>query len=387
MKTSSDRILTTHVGSLPRSEAVLDLLRRREAGEPYDRGGFDSTIRDAVAENVRRQVGVGIDIVSDGEASKYGYATYIKDRLEGFGGEAPAKPSLDMHAYPELRRRMTVASFSAAEALRRTCCIGPVRLKDRIALATDIENFKAALAGADVADGFLNAASPGVISAFQANRHYPTHGAYLAALADAMREEYEAIAGAGFILQVDCPDLAMARHTTFQDLTEPEFLARAEEHIEVLNHALAGIPAGSVRMHVCWGNYEGPHDHDIALEKLLPILCKAKPQAISFEAANPRHEHEWVVWRAAGLPDDKILIPGVIDSTTNYIEHPELVAQRIGRFADIVGRERVIAGADCGFGTIAGFSKVDPDIAFRKLATMAAGARIATERLFGPGAA
>jgi 5-methyltetrahydropteroyltriglutamate--homocysteine methyltransferase len=381
-KISCDRILTTHVGSLPRSAAVMDLLQRRERGEPYDLDAFNRTIRAAVADIVRRQATVGVDVVSDGETSKFGYATYIKDRLEGFGSEAPAKPALDMRDYAELRRRMTVASFSAAEALRRSCCIGPVSLKDRSALQMDLANFRAALDSADVAEGFLNAASPGVITSFQENRYYPSHEAYVTALAEVMREEYEAVTQAGFILQLDCPDLAMSRHTSFQDLTEAEFLKRAELHVEALNHALAAVPADAVRMHICWGNYEGPHDHDIALEKIMPILRKAKPRAISFEASNPRHEHEWVVWRDARLPDDKILIPGVLDTTTNFIEHPELVAQRIIRFADIVGRERVIAGTDCGFGTIAGFSKVDPEIAFRKLAAMAEGAAIASDRLF-----
>jgi 5-methyltetrahydropteroyltriglutamate--homocysteine methyltransferase len=257
-----------------------------------------------------------------------------------------------------------------------------VRIKDRAALQADLGNFRAALDSADVVEGFMNAASPGVIASFQPNRHYPSHEAYITALAEVMREEYEAIARAGFILQVDCPDLAMSHHTSFQDLTEAEFLKRAELNVEALNYALAAVPADGVRMHICWGNYEGPHDHDIALEKIMPALRKAKPRAISFEASNPRHEHEWVVWRDARLPDDKVLIPGVIDTTTNFIEHPELVAQRIIRFAGIVGRERVLAGTDCGFGTIAGFSKVDPDIAFRKLATLAQGARIASDRLF-----
>ena len=383
MKTSSERILTTHVGSLPRPQAVMDMLTRRERGEEYDHGEFDRVMTAGVAEIVRRQAEAGIDVVSDGETSKFGYATYIKDRLTGFGGEAPAKLALDMRDYPELRRRMTVASFSAAATLRRTCCIGPVSLKDRAALRADLANFAAALKSAGVVEGFLNAASPGVITAFQDNRQYPSHEAYVAALAEVMREEYEAIVGAGFMLQVDCPDLAMSHHTAFQDLTEAEFVKRAELHVEALNHALAAVPADAVRMHICWGNYEGPHDHDIALEKILPVLRKAKPRAISFEASNPRHDHEWTVWRDARLPDDLILIPGVLDSTTNYIEHPELVAQRIIRFAEIVGRERVIAGTDCGFGTIAGFSKVDPGVAFRKLAAMAEGARIASSRLFG----
>ena len=275
-----------------------------------------------------------------------------------------------------------MTAFLGAQTFKRMYCVGPVGIKDGSQIKHDVENFRAALAGAKVVEGFLNAASPGVVSAFQRNQYYPSHEAYIEALANVLREEYEAIVGAGFVLQVDCPDIAMSRHTGFQDLTEVEFLKRAEFDVEALNHALAKVPANMVRIHVCWGNYEGPHDFDIALEKVMPIVLKAKAQAISFEAANPRHEHEWKVWRAAKLPDDKILIPGVIDSSTNYVEHPELVAQRIERFAGIVGRERVIAGTDCGFGTFAGYSKVDPAIAAKKLSSLVEGAAIASKRLW-----
>jgi 5-methyltetrahydropteroyltriglutamate--homocysteine methyltransferase len=259
---------------------------------------------------------------------------------------------------------------------------GPVELRDREAVHKDIANFKAALAGVNVAEGFLNAASPGIVSSFQPNQYYPTHTAYLEAVAAAMQDEYEAIVKAGFLLQLDCPDLAMSRHTGFQDLTEEEFLKRAEQQVEILNHALRNVPASSLRMHICWGNYEGPHDHDIPLEKIIGIVLKAKPQAISFEASNPRHAHEWAVWKAAKIPEDKVLMPGVLDTSTNFVEHPELVAQRIERFADIVGRERVIASTDCGFGTFAGYGKIDPDVAYKKLASLVEGARIASERLW-----
>ncbi|HUN75254.1 MAG TPA: cobalamin-independent methionine synthase II family protein [Steroidobacteraceae bacterium] len=380
MKISSERILTTHVGSLPRSGPITELLLKKERGEPYDPTELDRVARQAVAQTVARQVEVGIDVVSDGETSKIGYATYIKDRLSGFGGEATARPHLDLRDYPDLRRRMT--AFTGPQTFRRLCCIGPVAVQDTHALELDIANFRAALELTPATDAFMNAASPGVVSSFQPNRYYPTHEAYVQAVAEVMRTEYEAIVAAGFVLQVDCPDLAMSRHTGFQELTEEEFLRRAEHHVEALNAALRNIPADAVRMHVCWGNYEGPHDHDIPLEKIIRILLKARPRAISFEASNPRHAHEWTVWRDAGLPEDKVLIPGALDSSTNFVEHPELVAQRICTFAAIVGRERVLAGTDCGFGTFAGYGKVDPEVAFKKLSSLVQGARIATARLW-----
>jgi 5-methyltetrahydropteroyltriglutamate--homocysteine methyltransferase len=380
MKISFDRILTTHVGSLPRSGPITELLLKKEHGEVYDPTVLNRTSAEAVIQVVARQVQTGIDVVSDGETSKIGYATYIKDRLAGFGGEATARPHLDLRDHPDLRRRMT--AFTGPQTFRRLCCIGPVAVKDAHAAQLDIANFRAALERTPATDAFMNAASPGVVSSFQPNRYYPTHEAYVEAVAEVMRAEYEAIVAAGFVLQVDCPDLAMSRHTGFQDLTEEEFLRRAEQHVEALNGALRNIPAESVRMHVCWGNYEGPHDHDIPLEKVMPVLRKAKPQAISFEASNPRHAHEWTVWRDARLPEDKVLIPGALDSSTNFVEHPELVAQRICTFADIVGRQRVLAGTDCGFGTFAGYGKIDPEVAFKKLRSLVEGARIATRRLW-----
>jgi 5-methyltetrahydropteroyltriglutamate--homocysteine methyltransferase len=382
MKLSTDRILTTHVGSLPRPKTVADLLVKKDQGQPYDHAELDRDVRQAVADIVARQVATGIDVVSDGETSKIGYATYIKDRLTGFGGENfTAKAQRDMADYPEFRQRMI--QFTGPQVFRRLCCTGDVTLRDHDAVRQDIANFKAAIAASKPVDAFMPAASPGVVSAFQPNRHYPSHEAYIGAVADAMREEYETIASAGIVVQLDSPDLAMARHTGFQDLTEAEFLKQAEQQIEALNHALENVPASSARLHLCWGNYEGPHHFDIPLQKILPIVLKGKPQAISFEAANPRHAHEWTVWRDTKLPDDKVLIPGVVDTCTNYIEHPELIAQRICQFADIVGRERVLAGTDCGFATFVGHTgRVDPEIAFQKLASLVEGARLASDRLW-----
>lgn len=379
MQTSRDRILTTHVGSLPRPDDAVALILKKERGEPYDAAEFDRVIKRAVGDIVKKQADLGIDIVSDGETSKIGYSVYIKDRFTGFGGEYQAKPHLDLADYPEFRKRMT--SFLGPQTFRRLCCVGPIEPKDREALKKDIANFKAALSGANVVEGFMNAASPGVVASFLRNQYYPTHEAYIEALVKALAPEYEAIVNAGFVLQVDCPDIAMSRHTGFQDLTEQEFLKRAEFDIEALNEALKNVPAAMVRLHVCWGNYEGPHDHDIALEKIMPIIRKAKGQGISFESANPRHEHEWVVWGSAKLAD-RVFIPGMLDSSTNYVEHPELIAQRIERLATIVGRERVIAGTDCGFGTFAGYAKVDPGIAWKKFKSLVDGAAIASKRLW-----
>jgi 5-methyltetrahydropteroyltriglutamate--homocysteine methyltransferase len=381
MKTSQDRILTTHVGSLPRPPELKQLLVSKDQGQPYDTEALDRLTREAVRDIVRRQAEVGVDIVNDGEMSKPGYSTYIADRLSGFAGHEPAKPRLDTRDHPNFLaayERMTGANVA-----RRAVCVGPVAVKDREALQKDLANLRAALEGVSVAEGFMTAASPGLVPVFQSNKYYPTHEAYVEAIAAAMQEEYEAIVNAGFILQLDCPDLAMAHHTSFQELNEEDFLKRAAFHVDALNHALRNVPADRARIHICWGNYEGPHDHDIAFAKVAPILVKAKPQALVVEAANPRHAHEWAVWQETTLPDDKILVPGVLDTSTNYVEHPELVAERICRFADIVGRERVIAGSDCGFGTFAGYGKLDPDISFKKLRAMADGAAIATKQLWG----
>jgi 5-methyltetrahydropteroyltriglutamate--homocysteine methyltransferase len=376
-----DRILTTHVGSLPRSAAVVALLTRRDQGESYDPADFRRTISEAVDAHVARQCSIGIDVPSDGETSKVSYATYIKDRLSGFAGDQARQIAMDLADYDDFRSRMVV--FAGKQSFKRQICVGPVAVVERESLRHDIEDFGAACRKHGVERGFLNSASPGLVTAFQPNRYYPTHGDYLDAVGTAMQEEYEAIAAAGFDLQLDCPDLAMARHTGFQDLTEAEFLARAHQQVEVMNHALRNIDPARLRMHVCWGNYEGPHDHDIDLEKILPIVLKARPAQILFEASNPRHAHEWAVWKAARIPDEKILVPGLLTSTSNYVEHPELIAQRAMQFADIVGRERVIAGTDCGFGTFAGIGKMDPEISWKKLAALTEGAARATERLWG----
>ena len=380
MKLSTDRILTTHVGSLPRPRDVVDLLMAREQGQPFDPAQFEHTMARAVDDVVRQQVALGLDVVSDGETSKISYATYIKDRLSGFAGDHPRQIALDLQAFPEFRTRMAV--FAGKQTFKRQACVGPIAVAERQSLQDDLRHLQAAVQRNAAQEAFMNAASPGVVSAFQPNEYYPTHAAYVEAIAAAMREEYEAIVAAGFILQVDCPDLAMARHTGFQDLTEAQFLERAEHQVEALNEALRNVPASSLRMHLCWGNYEGPHTHDIALEKILPIVLKAKPAAILFEAANPRHAHEWSVWRTAKIPQDKILVPGLLTSTSNYVEHPELISQRLCQFADIVGRERVIAGTDCGFGTFAGIGKMDAQISWLKLESLVRGAERASRHLW-----
>jgi 5-methyltetrahydropteroyltriglutamate--homocysteine methyltransferase len=381
MASESPRIHTTHVGSLPRSAAVADLLVRREQGEPYSAELFDTVMADAVDKVVGRQVKVGIDVVSDGETAKIGYATYIKDRLTGFDGDNPRQAALDLQDYPEFRERMAI--FSGKQSFKRQSCVGPIAFVGFDDLSADIRRMRRAVEAHSPIGAFLNAASPGVVAAFQPNRYYPLNSSYLEAIGEAMRVEYEAIVEAGFILQVDCPDLAMARHTGFQDLSEAEFLRQAHIQVEVLNHALRNIAPQSTRMHLCWGNYEGPHDHDIDLRKILPIVLKAKPSGIQFEASNPRHAHEWTIWKSACLPEDKILIPGLLTSTSNYVEHPQWVAQRIEQFADIVGRDRVIAGTDCGFGTFAGIGKMDAEISYKKLSALVEGARLASERLWG----
>ena len=380
MRRSTDRILTTHVGSLPRTQAVTNVLFARAAGQP-DEEGAGQIIAEAVKEVVRRQVEVGIDIVSDGEMSKISYATYVSERLSGFAGDTPREPGQDLVEFPGLLKKL--AERGATAKYRRPRCVGPVRVKDTGPLTADLRNLKAAAAAASSPEAFMNAASPGVVALFQPNDFYPTQDQYLEALAEALRPEYEAIVAAGFLLQIDAPDLGMGRHTMYRDRTEEEFTGLAAKHIEVLNHALRNVPAERVRMHVCWGNYEGPHHHDIPLERLLPVVLRAKPQALLFEAANPRHAHEWAVFKDVTLPEEKVLIPGVISSTTNYVEHPLLVAERLERLAAIVGRERVIGGSDCGYGTFGGFGPVEPDIVFLKFASLVEGARIASARLWG----
>ena len=380
MGTSAGRILTTHVGSLPRSQAVTDVLFAREREETRDVARDDAVITEAVAEVVRRQVEVGIDIVSDGEMSKISYATYIARRLSGFAGDTPREPGQDLVEFPGLLRKL--AERGATAKYRRPRCVAAVSVMDTKPLETDVRNLNAAAAAAHPTGAFMNAASPGVIALFQPNDYYRTQDEYLEALAAALQVEYESIVRAGIIVQIDAPDLAMGRHTMYRDRSLEEFETLAARHIEVLNHALRNVPAENARMHVCWGNYEGPHHHDVPMARLLPIVLRAKPRALLFEAANPRHAHEWAVFKSVRIPEDKVLIPGVLTTTTNYIEHPELVAERLERFAHIVGRERVMAGTDCGFGTFAGFGPVEPDIAYLKLKSLVEGARIASRRLW-----
>jgi 5-methyltetrahydropteroyltriglutamate--homocysteine methyltransferase len=383
MKTSQDRILTTHVGSLPRTDAVVALLEARENRATFDPAAFQREVRQAVLDVVQRQVDIGIDIVSDGETSKMSYATYVRDRLDGFseeGSTETSRPHLDVQPFPDLQRKM--ALLTGPRRFKRVACIGPVKVRDRKALEHDLANLRAAADASRPVDAFMNAASPGVVTSFLPNAYYPTHDAYVEAVAEAMREEYEAIVAAGFVLQVDCPDLAMSRHTGFQALSENDFLKRVAYHVDALNHALERVPADKVRIHICWGNYEGPHTHDVDLIKIVEMVLRAKAKAISVEAANPRHEHEWAVWNPISLPDDKVLLPGVIDTSTNYVEHPDLVAQRIVRLANVVGRERVIASTDCGFGTAAGHGKIDPGVAYLKLGSLVEGAARATRQLW-----
>jgi 5-methyltetrahydropteroyltriglutamate--homocysteine methyltransferase len=381
LKASSERILVTHVGSLPRSQAVTDVLFARDRGEVIDAAAGDTTIASAVREVVSRQVEAGVDVVSDGEMSKITYATYIKDRLTGFAGDTPREPGQDLVEFPRILKRL--AETGATAKYQRPRCVGEIRVRSLEPARTDVQNMNAALAAAAPSEGFLNAASPGVIALFQPNDHYKSQDDYLEAVAEGMRAEYELITAAGLLVQIDAPDLAMGRHTMYRDRSEEEFLSRAAKHIEVLNHALRNVAADRVRMHVCWGNYEGPHHHDVPLERLLPVIARARIGGLLIEGANPRHAHEWAVFRDFRVPDDWVVIPGVISSTTNYIEHPMLVAERIGRYADLLGRERVIAGSDCGFGTFAGFGPVDPDVTYLKLRSLAEGAAIASRRLWG----
>jgi 5-methyltetrahydropteroyltriglutamate--homocysteine methyltransferase len=386
MLLSTDRILTTHVGSLPRPQDVVDQLFAQDQGQEYSPVRFDAVMAKAVSDVVRQQKEVGIDVVSDGEMSKISYATYIRHRLTGFEiGEMPRTVPRDLDDFPDYKERL--ARLGATPKYHRPICCGEIRVKDLSALEKDIANLMTAAAVAGAPEAFMNAASPGVIAVFQPNTHYKSQEAYVEALGEAMSAEYEMIVGAGLILQIDSPDLAMGRHIRFRDVDDAEFLRNAELQVEALNHALRNVPADRVRMHICWGNYEGPHTHDIPLEKIIGTVLKAKPQAYLMEASNPRHAHEWAVWARTRIPDDKVLIPGVIDSVTNFVEHPELVAERIGRFADIVGRERVLAGTDCGFGTFAGFGAIHPPIAYAKLRSLAEGAEIASRRLWGRAAA
>jgi 5-methyltetrahydropteroyltriglutamate--homocysteine methyltransferase len=377
MKCSTERILTTHTGSLPRPSDLTATLEALDAGIIPDPEVFDARVRRAVVDIVRKQMESGVDIVSDGEQGKVGYSTYVKHRLTGFGGQSAVPVRADWADFPEAAARYTRATGE------RPACNGPIAWQDREAGQKDIANFKAALSEVQPEDAFMTAASPGVIAHFLRNEYYPSRDAYLAHLTDIMKEEYDAIVQAGFVLQLDCPDLGMGRHLAFPDLSTPDFVKIAEANVEALNHALRDIPPDRMRMHLCWGNYEGPHHRDIPLKEIIGVVLKARPQAISFEGANPRHEHEWTVFRDVRLPDGKVIIPGMLDSTTNFIEHPELVAQRIVRYAELVGKENVIAGSDCGFGTFARSNyQVEPEIVWAKLQAMAEGAKLASQALW-----
>ena len=382
MKTSTERILTTHVGSLPRPDSLIVLLHKKDQGESYDQSAFDQCVSTAVDEVVSRQVAAKIDVVSDGEMSKISYATYLKDRLNGFNGRARENRAAgDLLDFINYARRL-VEQGGTERTLQGPACDGPLSVRDDAVLEKDLANFSAAVTQHRPMEGFLTASSPGVVTVFLQNQYYPDHNAYLEALAEILKSEYEAIVASGAVLQLDCPDLAMGRHIVHRKESVAEFRKTAARHIEVLNAATADIPPELMRLHLCWGNYSGPHHHDIDLSDILDLVYKARPQAISIEGANPRHAHEWIVFDRHPLPDEKIIIPGVIDSTSNFIEHPELVAQRICTYASKVGRERVIAGADCGFATFAERPAVDPDIAWAKLDALVEGAALASERLW-----
>jgi 5-methyltetrahydropteroyltriglutamate--homocysteine methyltransferase len=380
VKRSSDRFLTTHTGSLPRPDDLVRMMFAKEEGVPVDPAALGQRIAAAVSEVVDKQVAAGIDIVNDGELSKPSYATYIKDRLAGFGGESHPLTYQDLVDFPEMGRRV----FGDPGRSRRKTpgCNGPIAVHDAQAAATDAVNLKSALAGASHEEAFMSAASPGLVSLFFHNGYYKSQEAYLAAIAEAMRAEYETVVDAGFILQIDCPDLAMGRHIQHADLTTAEFRKAAALHIEALNQALRNVPADRARIHLCWGNYEGPHHCDVPLADIIDVIFTAKPAGLSFEAANPRHAHEWKVFETVKLPEGKLLIPGVIESKTNFIEHPELIAQRLGRYAALVGRENVVGGSDCGYGTWVGQAAVDPQIVWVKLAALAEGARIASREFW-----
>jgi 5-methyltetrahydropteroyltriglutamate--homocysteine methyltransferase len=377
---STDRFLTTHTGSLPRPDDLIRMMYAKEEGVPVEREALAARVRAAVSEVVRKQADAGIDLVNDGEMSKPSYATYVKDRLAGFGGTGNTFVYQDLAQFPNLAKR--VFGDPGRSRRKTPACNAPVQVRDPAAATTDVGNLKAALAEVRRTEAFMSAASPGVVSLFFRNDYYPSQEAYLFAIAEAMRHEYEAVANAGIVLQIDCPDLAMGRHIQYADLSLADFRKRAGMHVQALNHALANIAPEQLRMHLCWGNYEGPHHCDVALADIIDIVFAARPSAISFEAANPRHGHEWTLFEGVKLPAGKVLIPGVIESKSNFIEHPELIAQRIGRYARLVGRENVIAGSDCGYGTWVGQAAVDPDVVWAKLAAMAEGARIASRQFW-----
>jgi 5-methyltetrahydropteroyltriglutamate--homocysteine methyltransferase len=380
MKRSTERFLTTHTGSLPRPDDLIRMMYAKEEGVPVDGAALGARIRAAVAEVVGKQREAGIDLVNDGEMSKPSYATYVKDRLAGFGGTGNTFVYQDLVDFPNLAKR--VFGDPGRSRRKTPACNAAINVRDANAAAEDVDNLKAAMAGTGATDGFMSAASPGVVSLFFRNDFYEDQEEYLHAIAAAMRHEYETIAAAGLVLQIDCPDLAMGRHIQYAYLSLEEFRKRARLHIEALNHALANIPPEKLRLHLCWGNYEGPHHCDVPLADIIDVVFLARPNGLSFEAANPRHAHEWELFERVKLPDGKVLIPGVIESKSNFIEHPQLIAQRIGRYAKLVGRENVIAGSDCGYGTWVGQAAVDADVVWAKFAALAEGARLATRQFW-----
>ena len=377
---STERFLTTHTGSLPRPDDLIRMMYAKEEGVPVDPAALAVRVRSAVAEIVKKQADAGIDLVNDGELSKPSYATYVKDRLGGFGGTGNTFVYQDLDDFPKLRQK--VFGDPGRSRRKTPACNAPISVRDPQAAIADVDNLKTAMGAVKAVGGFMSAASPGVVAVFFRNDHYPSEEAYLYAIADAMRQEYEAVASAGLVLQIDCPDLAMGKHIKYHDADLKTFRKAAALNIEAMNHAVANIPAEQLRMHVCWGNYEGPHHYDVPLADVIDLVFKAKPSAISFEAANPRHAHEWTLFETVKLPDGKVLIPGVIESKANFIEHPELIAQRIGRYAKLVGHESVMAGSDCGYGTWVGQAAVDPDVVWAKMAALAEGARIASKQFW-----
>jgi len=372
-------ILTTHVGSLPRSKELSELLFKKDKGESFDKNLFDDVVKKNVEQVVNRQLDVGIDVISDGEMSKISYATYVKDRIKGFSGESERRAPADLDDFPEYKNK--IAKSGGTPTYTRPCCTSNLELQDEESLKKDISNFSNALSEASHKKGFLNAASPGVINVFMPNKFYQNDDEYLEKLSNIMSAEYKTITKNNLHLQLDCPDLALARHMNYKDLSDEDFLQRAEKQIEALNHALVDIPSDQVRMHICWGNYEGPHTFDIGLEKILPIILKARVRYLLIESSNPRHAHEWKVFKNLTVPQDKVIVPGVIDSTSNFVEHPEVVADRLIQFSQVIPKEQLMAGTDCGFSTFAGFGKIDEKICYQKLQSLVEGAAIASKRI------
>ena len=374
-----DKIKTTHVGSLPRSNELSELLFKKDKKEKIDLIKFDEVVKKDVEKIVKKQIELGIDIISDGEMSKISYATYVKDRIDGFSGESERRAPKDLDDFPSFKER--IARTGGTPTYTRPCCTNELKVKDTTSLAKDIKNFKDVLRANNHKEAFMNAASPGVISAFLPNKFYKNDDEYLENLSNVMKSEYEEIVSNGIYLQLDCPDLALARHMTFKDLSEQEFLKKAEKQVEYLNHAIKNIDKSKIRMHICWGNYEGPHTHDISLNKIMPIVLKANVETILIESSNPRHSHEWQIFEDIKLPNDKMIAPGVIDSTTNFVEHPEVVKNRIIKFSKVISKDQIIAGTDCGFSTFAGFGNVDESIVYKKLESLVKGTELASKEI------